>query len=164
MQKLVENLGVFTPWFREQNMKMDIYTIEGQETLKKAFGKNLSDIMYEKHITQSKMSNELKIPKTTISGWMSGKRIPRAAAMEKLCKYLNCTRTDLFAMKRADNSLSENERDKANTFDFNPEVMIAQKIAGSYELRSLFDTAIVSRPEDILLVTEALRRMNRDMS
>jgi transcriptional regulator with XRE-family HTH domain len=145
-------------------MKMDMYTIEGQETLKKAFGKNLSDIMYERHITQSKMSNELKIPKTTISGWMSGKRIPRAAAMEKLCKYLNCTRTDLFAMKRADNSLSENDRDKANTIDFRSEVMIAQKIAGSYELRSLFDTAIVSRPEDILLVTETLRRMNRDMS
>ena len=67
-------------------------------------------------------------------------------------------------MKRADNSLSKNDGDKANTFDFSPEVMIAQKIAGSYELRSLFDAAIVSKPEDILLVTETLRRMNRDIS
>lgn len=145
-------------------MKMDMYTIEGQENLKKAFGKNLSNIMYERHITQSKMSNDLKIPKTTISGWLNDKRIPRPAAMEKLCKYLNCTRNDLFAMKRADNFLSENDRDKANPIDLRPEVMIAQKIAGSYELRSLFEAAIVSRPEDILLVTETLRRMNRNMS
>ena len=145
-------------------MNVNVYTIETQETLRNAFGKNLSDIMYEKHISQAKMANELKIPKTTISGWLNDKRIPRAATMEMLCKYLNCTRTDLFAMKRADNSLSENDGDKANTIDLRSEVMIAQKIAGSYELRSLFDTAIVPRPEDILLVTETLRRMNRNMS
>ena len=95
MQKLVENLGVFTPWFREQNMKMDMYTIEGQAALKKAFGKNLSNIMYEKHITQAKMARELGIPKTTVSSWMNGRRTPRSAAIKLLCQYLQCTHEEL---------------------------------------------------------------------
>ena len=63
-----------------------------------AFGKNLKDMMYSRHISQAQMSSELKIPKTTISGWVNGNRIPRAAAMETLCRYLNCTKDDLFRL------------------------------------------------------------------
>lgn len=63
-----------------------------------ALSKNLTDIMYSRGITQAQMANELKIPKTTVSSWMNGKRIPRSAAMEVLCRYLNCTREDLLRL------------------------------------------------------------------
>jgi len=142
---------------------MNVYTLEEQEAIRNAFGKNLSDIMYEKHISQTKMANELKTPKTTISGWINGKRIPRAASIEKVCKYLNCSQADLFKIRKLSNAFSENDGDKTNTFNLSSEAVIAEKIAGSYDLRSLFDAAIVSRPEDIRLVAETLRRMNRDM-
>lgn len=44
------------------------------------------------------------------------------------------------------------------------EAVIAEKIAGSYDLHHLLDVAMVSQPEDVQIVTKALRRMNRDMS
>ena len=46
-------------------------------------------------ITQAQMSSELKIAKTTISGWMNGKRVPKMEKIDLLCSYLNCTRADL---------------------------------------------------------------------
>ena len=109
---------------------MNVYTLEEQEAIRNAFGKNLSDIMYEKHISQTKMANELKTPKTTISGWINGKRIPRAASIEKVCKYLNCSQADLFKIRKLSNAISENNGDKTNTFNLSSEAMIADKIAG----------------------------------
>ncbi len=61
----------------------------------KAFGKRLSDRMAKRHVTQAQLSSELKIPKGTVSNWMNGKRLPRAGAMDTLCRYLQCTRADL---------------------------------------------------------------------
>ena len=46
----------------------------------KRLGKNLTDIMYRRGVTQAQMSNELRVPKTTVSSWMNGRRMPRAAA------------------------------------------------------------------------------------
>ena len=63
-----------------------------------AFSKNLTDIMARREITQAQMSSELKIPKTTVSSWMNGRRMPRSAAMSAICHYLNCTREDLLRL------------------------------------------------------------------
>lgn len=64
----------------------------------KRLGKNLTDIMYRRGVTQVQMSNELRVPKTTVSSWMNGRRMPRAAAMSAICHYLNCTREDLLRL------------------------------------------------------------------
>jgi len=61
-------------------------------------GKNLSDIMYDRHVSQAKLATDLKFPKTTVSSWMNSRRIPRAGAMDALCRYLNCTREDLLRL------------------------------------------------------------------
>lgn len=68
--------------------------IDNQE-FAKIFSQNLRAIMYNREITQAQMSSELKIAKTTISGWMNGKRVPKMDKIDMLCTYLNCTRTDL---------------------------------------------------------------------
>lgn len=68
--------------------------IDNQE-FAKIFSQNLRAIMYSREITQAQMSSELKIAKTTISGWMNGKRVPKMDKIDMLCTYLNCTRTDL---------------------------------------------------------------------
>lgn len=68
--------------------------IDNQE-FAKIFSKNLRAIMYSREITQAQMSSELKIAKTTISGWMNGKRVPKMEKIDLLCSYLNCTRADL---------------------------------------------------------------------
>ena len=61
----------------------------------KIFSRNLRRIMYEREISQSKMAQELNIPKTTISGWVNAKRTPKMDKIDQLCIYLRCTRTDL---------------------------------------------------------------------
>lgn len=43
----------------------------------KIFSRNLRRIMYEREISQSKMAQDLNIPKTTISGWVNAKRTPK---------------------------------------------------------------------------------------
>ncbi len=59
------------------------------------FGKNLKRVMYDRNITQAQMSKELSIPKTTISSWMNGKRVPKMDMFDRICSYLNCRRSDL---------------------------------------------------------------------
>ena len=61
----------------------------------KKAGKNLKRIMEEKDVTQSQLSHDLKISKATISSWVTGKRLPRAGAMDTLCRYLQCTKYDI---------------------------------------------------------------------
>lgn len=61
----------------------------------KDFGERLTNRMRERHVTQAQLSQDLKIPKGTVSNWMNGKRLPRAGAMDALCRYLQCTRADL---------------------------------------------------------------------
>lgn len=61
----------------------------------KIFSRNLRRIMYEREISQSKMAQDLNIPKTTISGWVNAKRTPKMDKIDQLCTYLRCTRTDL---------------------------------------------------------------------
>lgn len=68
--------------------------IDNQE-FAKIFSQNLRAIMYNREITQAQMSSELMIAKTTISGWMNGKRVPKMEKIDLLCSYLNCTRADL---------------------------------------------------------------------
>lgn len=59
------------------------------------FGERLRAMMYERGKTAAMMSHDLKISKGSISNWTTGKRLPRAAAMDAICRYLNCTRADL---------------------------------------------------------------------
>ena len=157
MQKLVENLGVFTPWFREQNMKMDMYTIEGQAALKKAFGKNLSNIMYEKHITQAKMARELGIPKTTVSSWMNGRRTPRSAAIKLLCRYLQCTHEELlngFTGPAETTSVTAIPTDSSVSENM---LFAALDACGYGNLRDLFAAAMTARQEEIDIATKMLK-------
>lgn len=61
----------------------------------KIISKNLKRLAYEKGKTQADMSRELNISKTTLSGWMSGYRVPRMSKIDMLCRYFGVTRREL---------------------------------------------------------------------
>ena len=61
----------------------------------KAIAKNLRRIMYDNDRTQAQISKDLGIPKTTISGWINGNRVPRMKYVDLLCHYFNCNRGDI---------------------------------------------------------------------
>ena len=61
----------------------------------KIVSKNLKRIMYERNKTQADMCRDLKLNKSTVSSWMTGKRVPRMDKIDMLCEYFNCKRSDI---------------------------------------------------------------------
>lgn len=53
------------------------------------FSKNLTFVLLEKGKKQIDLSRDLKIPKSTVSSWCSGKRLPNLNKICYIAKYLN---------------------------------------------------------------------------
>ena len=106
------------------------------------FGERLSNIMYERHITQAQLSQELNIPKGTIYNWTHGLRLPRAAAMDALCRHLQISRSDLLDDQYepvTDIPQAVQEPAGANA-DRDPELVLAALDSAGYShLRELFE-------------------------
>lgn len=128
----------------------------------KKFGENLSDILYEKRINQAKISRELNIPKGTVYNWVKGMRIPRPIYMDKLCRYLQCTREDLLngsvgleettsvTAIPTDSSVSENM------------LFAALDACGYGNLCDLVAAAMTARQEEIDIATKMLKSQHRE--
>ncbi len=114
----------------------------------KVFGRNLRRMMAEREITQAQMSRDLSIPKTTISGWMNGKRAPKMQMFDRLCEYLECKRSDLMESHK-----------KGHYYIVNETEQIAKAIYNDPDLRLLFDAARGSDPGNLKLAAEMLKRM-----
>lgn len=114
----------------------------------KIFGRNLRRIMAERDVTQAQMSKDLSIPKTTISGWMNGKRAPKMPTFDRLCEYLGCKRSDLMEPHDGKHHYAVSETEQ-----------IAQSIYDDPNLHALFDAARGSKPDNLKLAAEMLRRM-----
>lgn len=128
-----------------------------RETLRESFGKNLSNIMHEMHITQEMMADELKLQKATIFSWMNGEQIPQVTKIQKLCNYLNCSQADLFNIEKLCNTLPENTGAKTEISNISPEaIKIAEQIDKDENLRLLVNAASGSPPEDIKLAIDVI--------
>lgn len=57
--------------------------------------KNLKRLAYENHKTQADIARDLKLKQSTVSSWMTGKRLPRMDKVDMLCTYFDCLRTDI---------------------------------------------------------------------
>lgn len=123
----------------------------------KKFGERLQALMYERDVSQSQMARTLGISKATISSWATGKRLPRAEAMGKLCRYLNCTRADLLDMEIPYDSAPENNDNKTNMSDLSLDtIRIAKRINEDVTLRLLFSIADGSPQDDVKLAMDVL--------
>ena len=99
----------------------------------KIVSKNLKRLLYDNGKSQTALSRDLNIPKTTISGWLNGNRTPRMKYIDMLCDYFSVTRTDIMDDQRG---YSEKSIHPETTGDFsamflalNPE---GQKLALDY--------------------------------
>lgn len=143
----------------------------------KDFGERLTNRMRERHVTQAQLSQDLKIPKGTVSNWMNGKRLPRAGAMDALCRYLQCTRADLMDDPDGSSPTTELTADMAREV-FGPQespqpvqepagdvtdddlqlALDALDAAGYGHLRALVKAAAGADQKSIDFVTEILKR------
>lgn len=59
------------------------------------FGDLLLLKLREFNITQSQLSRDTGIPKTTISGWLNAGRLPDYSSLRALCAYFNVSADEL---------------------------------------------------------------------
>lgn len=128
------------------------------------FGARLRNLMYEREKTAAMMARDLKISKGSISNWTTGKRLPRAKAMNAICGYLGCTRADLLEVEKPDSTPPKHSVDKMGISVLSHEaIKIAEQIDKNESLRLLFSVAVGSTPEDIKLAMDILWRIKHVM-
>jgi transcriptional regulator with XRE-family HTH domain len=80
----------------------------------KVIAANLRRIMYDREKTQADLARDLHLNKSTVSSWMNGTRMPKIEKIDLLCKYLNCTRSDIMeprGKRRETVSVSDDQAD-----------------------------------------------------
>jgi len=63
------------------------------------FAEKLKHIRKEKHISQQKLANRLRVAQSTIGMWESGKRTPKLSELNRLAKTLKVKTSDLIEQK-----------------------------------------------------------------
>ena len=104
----------------------------------------------EKHgVTAYRVSKETGISTATLSDWKTGKTVPKADKMKKIADFFGVSTE--YLMTGSD--------PEAPTWYTNPDTAAeAQKVFQDPNLRILFDAAKDSRPEDIRMAAEMLKR------
>lgn len=123
----------------------------------KKFGKRLCARMHESHITQAQLSRDLRIPYVTVTNWIAGKRLPRAGAMDALCRYLNCTREDLLSGQPK----SAPEPGRMITADELELALDALDAAGCGDIKDLVRAAVRADKKSVEFVTGILERNSK---
>lgn len=104
----------------------------------KVFANNLRRIMHERQKSQADMARYLGVGKSRVSSWMNAQHIPRPGMVDKMCVYLNCSRSDLME-----------------------EGGIKRGATVSKEQAELIRLAMTGKAENIHLVLEMFRRLER---
>lgn len=69
-------------------------SINDQE-LRKIFSKNLSRLLLNKNLTQTKLAKDLGLPNMTISNWITAKTYPKIKNLQLLADYFEIDKSDL---------------------------------------------------------------------
>ena len=102
----------------------------------RVFANNLRRIMHERDKNGADMARYLGVGKSRVSSWMNAQHIPRPDMVDKICAYLNCTRSDL---------MEENGIKHGSTV--------------SKEQAELVRLAMHGRADNVHLILEVFRRM-----
>jgi transcriptional regulator with XRE-family HTH domain len=102
--------------------------------------------------TQKDLINDLKLTRSAVSAWYTGKRIPRPELLDMLCEYFNINRSDLTEEAK------ERDDRKAVTID-------GAKLIEAYNtkeyLKILYDEQLDMTPEAAAAMLEVVRQMKK---
>ena len=101
------------------------------------------------------VSLETGVSTATISSWKTGRYTPKTEKLQKLADYFGVT-VDYLLTGEA----PEQESSSGKKYYFSDETAeVAQELFDDPDLRVLFDSARDSRPEDLRLAADMLRRL-----
>lgn len=117
------------------------------ENIQAIFSKNLNKLLNEHNKTQLELANYLNVSNTTVNNWSKGYNTPRMDKIDRICAFFRIQREDLLSDETAE------------TYYINEETaQVAQELFENKDLRMLFDAAKDSKPQDLLMAAEMLRR------
>ena len=136
----------------------------GTKEYNEKFGERLRNLMYREGKTATEMAKDLKISKGSISNWTTGKRLPRAGAMDAICRYLGCTRADLLEdVPQTTPQTVQEPAEGARDVDLGL-VCDAIVSAGYGHLEALFRAAAGADEKSIAFVTGILERNQKKIT
>ena len=116
------------------------------------FAKNLRHYMNRNRVNGVTLAKYMKVSSATVSDWMHGKKMPRVDKLKSLSNYFRINMTDL--TDDADEKLQQDD------YYIDPEAAkMAQTIFDDSDLHALFDAAQNSKPEDLKMAADLLRRL-----
>lgn len=105
------------------------------------------------NLSQYELATKLGVSDKTVSSWEINRTEPQMGMIEKICKALNCKKTDI---------IGEDDFDTNSEYYLNPETKkVAQEIFENKELRLLFDAAKDASPEDLQTVHTMLLALKK---
>ena len=113
-----------------------------------AFGRRLRFYLEQNDMTQKELADKLGVSTAAVSTWINGIKTPRMDKVDIMCQLFGCRRSDFL-------------EDSSDTgYYINPETaQIAQELFEDKDLRVLFDAARDSKPEDLQMAADLLRRL-----
>ena len=128
------------------------------------FSERLKQLRTKKGISQQELADVIGVNKVTISGYERGVRRPAGEGAkelyEKIADYFNVDTS--FLMGISDVSIKLDNPLKANYYEDSETAELAQQLFDSKEMRLLFDAAKNSRPEDLQMAADLLKRLKGD--
>lgn len=116
------------------------------------FGRNLTYYMNTNKITGVTLAKYMGVSSATVSDWMHGKKMPRVDKLKSLANYFRINMSDL-----TDDADEKSQQDKYYLNDETAKV--AQAIFDDTDLHALFNAAQDSKPEDLKMAADLLRRL-----
>lgn len=116
------------------------------------FARNLTYYMNRDKVNGVTLAKYMNVSSATISDWMHGKKMPRVDKLKSLSNFFRINMTDL-----TDEADEKSQQDK---YYINDETArVAQAIYDDSDLHALFDAAQDSKPEDLKMAADLLRRL-----
>lgn len=102
----------------------------------------------ERHVTPYQVAKETDVSTATLSSWKKGRYTPKADKLQKIADYFNVSLSYF--------TVQESEQPE---YYIDPETAeLAQMFLTDPDYRLLFEAARGSRPEDVRMVADMLRR------
>jgi transcriptional regulator with XRE-family HTH domain len=116
------------------------------------FGRNLTYYMNRNKVNGVTLAKYMNVSSATISDWMHGKKMPRVDKLKSLSNYFRINMSDL----------TDDDDEKLQQDDYyidHETAKVAQAIFDDTDLHALFDAAQNSKPEDLKMAADLLRRL-----
>lgn len=118
---------------------------------KAIFSRNLNYFLQLNRKSQKEVADTLGISLSTFNSWCTGTKIPRMDKIQKLADYFGIKKSDL---------IDDKTDSQTQGYYINEETRkIAQEIYENPALRILFDASRDAKPEDLLYVSDLIKRL-----